>query len=44
MLKNPKFPDGFQARGFKDSVREGTVEYIISLCTILGLVGIKMNF
>ena len=44
MLKNPKFPDVFQARGFKDSVREGTAEYIISLCTMLVLVGIKMNF
>ena len=44
MLKTPKFPDGFQAGGFKDSVQEGTAEYVISLCTILGLVGIKMNF
>ena len=44
MLKRPKLPDGFQGRGFKGSVREGTAGYMISLCKILRLVGIKVKF
>ena len=44
MLKRPKLRDGFQGRGFKGSVREGAAECVISLCTVLGLVGMKVKF
>ena len=44
MLRRPELRDGFQGRGFKGSVREGATEYVISLCTILGLVGMKVKF
>ena len=44
MFKTPKLPDGFQRRGFKGSVREGFARCVISSCTVLGLVGIKVKF
>ena len=44
MLKRPKLPYGFQGRGFKGSVRDGAAVCVISLCTILGWVGIKVKF
>ena len=44
MLKRPELPDGFQGGVFKGSVREGTARCVISLCTVLGLVGIKVEF
>ena len=44
MLKRPELPDGFQGRGFKGSMREGAAECVISLCTVLGLVGMKVKF
>ena len=36
--------DGSEGRGFKGSVREWAAEYMISSCTILRLVGIKVKF
>ena len=46
MLKRSQLPhtDGFQGRGFKCSVREGGSGCVISSCTILRLVGIKVKF
>ena len=44
MLKRPKCLGGLQGRSFKGSVREGAAGYVIGLCTILGLVGIKVKF
>lgn len=44
MLRRPELPDGFQGRGFKGSMREGAAECVISLCTVLGLVGMKVKF
>ena len=44
MLKRPELPDDFQARGFKGRVREGAAVCMISLYTILGLIGIKVKF
>ena len=38
ILKRPEFPQGFQGRVFKDSVRERVIGYMISLCIILWLV------
>ena len=44
VLKRPKLPNGFQGRGFKYSVREGAAGCVISLYTILRLIGIKVKF
>ena len=44
VLQRSKFPDGFQRRSFKGSVREGSAECMMSLCTILRLAGIKVKF
>ena len=44
MLKRPELPDGSQGRGFKGSVREGASGCVISSCTVLRLVGIKVKF
>ena len=44
MLRRPELPNPFQGRGFKSSVREGAAGCMISLCKILGLVGIKVKF
>ena len=44
VFKTPKLPDGFQRRGFKGSVREGFARCVLSSCTFLGLVGIKVKF
>lgn len=38
ILKRPKFPDEFQQRIFKESVRERVMEYMTSSCIILRLV------
>ena len=44
MLKGLELPDGFHGRGFKGSVRKGATGCMISLCPILGLVGIRVKF
>ena len=43
-LKRPKPPDGFLGRGFKGSVSQETAGCMISSCTILRSVGIKVKF
>ena len=44
LLKRPKLPYGFQGRGFKSNVREGSAGYMISPCTVLRLASIKVKF
>ena len=52
MFKRPQLPDGFEGRcskgtvreGATGSVREGTAGCVISSCTVLGLIGIKVRF
>ena len=44
MLKIPKLSDNFEGRSFKGSMRKGASGRMISMCTILRLVGIKVKF
>ena len=43
-LKRLKSPNGFLGRGFKGSVSQETAGCMISSCTILRSVGIKVKF